>query len=941
MADKYLFLKTGQGCFWIGDIAYLAAAVLLVAMYRRKVAPMLQWLMQAVWQKRKAYSCMVITGFLLIAAAAGNRPLGLPWLRGLCRAVAGIELAAGLEAAVRSGFAAGLGAAAGLELVLAALCMMMLYAQRKWKNEQGVRPLLQVFFALSAAELLVSLLWDGRTDTVFHTDGLSGILWAAGCLLAAMASRLIIKKYFQPVNAGSAKKAVLYPERKKKLELVMEEIDREIETGPVCIIIEGMHGIGKRTFISAMADSLSGRGRKVIRAAVDVSKLDHQEKTGKYLLEELKSRMKEMGLYTGGCKDSVMKCIEEMKLFSEMIGSNILPDVLRAEKIIPDIIGEDSAQTVRDIISNYITTEIVFVTVSGIKEDGALHAFEVLREMKEMLCYPRCIIAAACDTDVLRKLSEGAGAGEGIEEEFGRNISLKPLDCRALLRHHQEPDSTAWELEGGRYVNLADEYEKLKQDMDNGLSDTISSRDTDYKSIAENFEACRRALDKTLGIPGKVNKLCGYLQRDLRVLNEKTKSYATEEKQEFFRNYGCVQALLLLDIMQAVRPRVYRKICEEGFLDYIAGGEWEHAGDAVAYGLLYLYKGRRSPRLERKKQFIARFLEEQLDSLYQESRHTLRHYREMLGRKNYSEINIADMMFQYIRRCAYEAQDQEEEDIIGALFTKVLPWQLEHTQKDAYFAYSLLYQLFDQYGADDYLTPDMPFWAGFQKFVIRKEWQLYDMKYVNDLELAMVKAYVPLSFKYFYELFACINIERSTQAIHTEGRKLKEAVGLFVSQYIGSFPGIEDCGDSLAALEAMVSDCCSRLRGSGITEDTGSGESIRLAKMQLEELKAMDGALSGILVPEAERFTRQLDIQALTEAMEAIMDTCGDYPAAVKGQIENAIERMIRSYDRNQQNEEQIRSLLETVNRLKEAIGSELREIVTLLVQMLVGLHDG
>lgn len=916
MVNKYSFLKIGQNYFWIGDLAYLTTAVLLLAMYRKKVIPMLKWLQHAFWLKRKTYICEMTAGIALIAFFVSIRSYRMLFLDDLCQVVAKIEP------------------------VLAVVCVILLYVLRKQKNERVVRPLLHIFFLLSVMELLTSLFWYEITDTIFHTGWISDVLWAVWCLLAGMASLLIIKKYFQLVRTNSSQKIVIYPERKQQLEIVMEEISKDIEKGPVCIIIEGSHGIGKRTFARFMADSFSDSGREVIRVTVDVSKLKNQEESRKYFLEKLKIQMKEMNLYTGGFKELVVSCIKKMKLLLEVIGSKILKDVLLLEKIVPHFIGKESIQTVQDIISNCLTSEIVFVTISGIKQNEAEHAFGIFHEIREMLCYPRCIIVVACDTEVLQKITEGTDLNEEVGEEFDQSISLNPLNYHILFGYNQEFDSDAWEINGCQYVNIANEYEKLKKNVKEDLFYTTSSMDADCNSIVRNFDKCWKKLDKTFGIPGKTKKLCGYLRRDIHVINEKMKSCTFEEKQYFFQNYDCVQSLLLLDIIHTVRPKVYRKICEEGFLDYIEDTEWENVADKVIYGMLFLYKGKRSPRLERKKHFIVKFLEDKLDVLYQENQHTLRHYQKMLESKNYSAIDIADMMFQYIRWRACEAQGQEDGDVIDILFTKVLPWHLEHFQKNAKFACSLLYQLFNQYGLDDYLMPDIPFWTGFKKFVLMKKWQLYDMNYVNNLELFMVKKYVALSFKYFDELFAYINIERCMEIIHIEDRKLKEAVGLFVSQYIASFPNIEDCGDSLKILEEMVSYCCERLTEADITEDTDSCKCIQMAKLQFKELLDMNEAIHGILASELEQFTHQLDMQMLTEAIYSILNTCREYSIVEKGQIENAIERIIKSYDMNMQSEEDKRGLLKAIKKLKKSFGRELREIEILVVNSLISLPD-
>lgn len=908
MEDTYPILKIGKTCFLTGDLTYIAATILLLVMYHKKVIPMLKWLCHTFWEKKSSYIIKLIVSGLIVSAIAIIKPFRLSAQHNVCRNIVMIEL------------------------VLFIVYVICLYKQRNFRNEQAVKPLLQLFIIHSVTELLLNLLIEAD-EVIFHTDKCSAVIWAIWCMLAGMAAQFIRINYFQTKNS-SPPKIEIYPERKIELQSVMDELNRTIESGPVFVLLKGKQGLGKRTFTSFMADSLHNNNRKVIQVDVNVSSRKNSREIKEFFQKELKIQMKEEKLYVDGLKDLIMEYVEKIKIVSEAIGNKLLKNMMQPETIASLLSDKDSVQSVPDIITHCLTSEFVFVRFSGITKNVAEHALEAIREIKETLHYPRCVITVVCDTEELQNIPEGVN----FDEDFAWKIDLKPLNYNKLFSYNQKGDNTAWNITGCQCIHIADEYETFKNNMDKDLSITISKKDTDRKIIEKKFEKCKAALDNSLKYPKKNAKLCKSLQRDISRLNQIMKTYSVEEKKEYLIQYDCIQNLLLLNVIQTMRPSIYSKICEDGFLNYIDNGEWENTDDEIIYGLLYLYKGKRSPRLDRKKQFLIKFIEGDMDMLYEKSRHTLRHYQEMLGKKDYANIDIADMIVKYIRWRADGNQDQE--NLICELFTKVLPWQIEHSQKNVQSAYELLYLVFKKYELDNLLTPDIPFWAGFKNFMIKKKWQLYNMSYVNDLHLFLVKTYVPLTFQYFIELFQYNNIE-SCMEVHGEiigtssinGKKFKEAITLFVSAYTTSFPNIENCSDSLKILEKMVSYCCEKLKESGIAEDFPC---IRLAKLQINELIDFEKVLNHILAPQIERFTHQLDIQSLTKAIYAILDECKDYSAVVKGQIENAVEQIIGSYDMKVQRKEDIRSLQEALNKLKVAMNSDLNEIEILIMKNLV-----
>lgn len=886
-------------------------------MYRKKILPMFRWVFKFFLRKEKNFFYKLIAGIFIVIFIVFFRPYKISIFNLL-----------------------------KLEPIFALLSIIGLFIQRKCKNEWAVRPLLDMLFLFSAIELFVSLSWDITVGVVFHSKKLIEIFCAVFYLIVGISSWLIKKYYFQSSDTYSPQNISIYPEREQELKSVIRKIEQDIKTNPIYILIEGNQGIGKKTFLRFISDQLHDNSHELVQIDIDISKMENRE-IEKFLLNNLKKQLKKMGIYVGGFREYIINYLEIIKIFFKSIEIKILKDVLSFEKMIPFLIEKDSVQTVQNIISKCSSSEIIFVTLSGIKNNTIEKAYNAIHQLKDMLCCSRCILIVSCNTNVLQKFSENIESEGDIDDEFDYKINLKPLNYNKLFEYNQKLENTIWNIHEVQYVNIADEYEKLKNNMDRNLLNTLSNKDTNRQEIKEKFNICKEYLDKTFKNPKKSKELCNNLQKDINIINDMTKLYPVKEKQEFFKTYDCIQNLLLLNIIQTVYPTIYRELYENGFSYYIEHGEWDEKNDAVIYGLLYLYKGKRSPYLNRKKQFISKFLEGNIDVLYQESRRTLQYYKNMLNQNEYGDIDVADMIFQYIRQCSNDTQNPDD-DVLNILFTKVLPWQIEHLKKNTFFAYELLYQLFKQYELDHYLMPNIPFWSAFENFVKMKKWKLYDINYVNNLQLFLVKSYVPLTFKHFNNLFEYSNIERCMD-VHIEAMKtsrftgnknLEEEIGLFVSEYLAYFPNIEDQENSLDILKRMVSYSCERLNESGIIEDTNNIKSIRLAKLQLKELISLDEVLNGILAPQIEQFTHQMDMPSLTEAIYSILDECSEYPVVVKGQIENAIEKMIKSYDMNTLSEYHKRNFITALNKLKEAFDRELNEIEKPVIKSLMILHD-
>lgn len=594
-----------------------------------------------------------------------------------------------------------------------------------------------------------------------------------------------------------------------------------------------------------------------------------------------------------------------------------------------------SKRVIQINFEDFLKTEYVFVILTGIDNESVGKAFYAIRRLKKFFTYSRGVILAVWDTEVFDSMSENHELKlneKDILKVFDEKVSLKPIGYKKVFEDNQNKDIRMWKISNSYYIDINKEFAEMKKDMDVDLKYTYSKMDMDYDKIKKRFADCREVLEQELNKFVIAISLYNNLYNDMGVLKNMMKRYPLDEQERFLEEYQCFRVLLILNIIKVTSPEEYREMCKKGIEQYIDKQNWEIMDNFIVFGMLYLLKKANSFVLKKRKEFMIGFLDGEIDRLFENRQDVLKHYEILLKNGNYELINIEDMLKRVLKKNMSEINN-EASNMIRELFVNVLPWQIKNQKKSDNFPFDLLVEMFGKNDWSDFIVPNLGFWESFNEFMKNEKCHLADLKYVKELQINIIKAYIPLTFRYFKDLFEYNNVEiylEDAEGVIKIPKIIEEVnldveIRMFVEDYKSYFPNITYDADSIITLKNMLSQCEEDLCELCESMDEKCLKVIKMAEMQWKELKSLKEVIDAFLYPEIDKLIKNQNFIDLASVIWDIANINNECFVKEKWQIASLIEKKVKNYDMSLLNKNEKKKVLSAVIEFENLYDVDLR----------------